>query len=68
MFGWPRTMSSVMPWIGIDSGLSGHSGSTSWLKISWRSSRLLTMRAAPIWMISSPLDGSSPVVSVSNTV
>jgi len=24
----------------------------------------LTMRVAPIWMISSPLDGSSPVVSV----
>ena len=32
------------------------------------SSLPLTMRAAPIWMISSPPDGSRPVVSVSNTV
>jgi hypothetical protein len=30
--------------------------------------RPLTMRVAPIWMISSPAEGSSPVVSVSKTV
>ena len=45
--GWPRTMSSVMPWMGMLSGFRGAQG-TSWLKISWRSKRLLTMRTAPI--------------------
>ena len=68
MTGCFNPMHAVLPWSGIDAGFSGHSASTSWLKISWRSSRLLTMRAAPIWMISSPFDGSSPVVSVSKTV
>jgi hypothetical protein len=43
-------------------------GSTNWSKDSDLSSLPLTMRVAPIWMISSPSDGLRPVVSVSKTV
>ncbi len=68
MVGWPTTISGWMPWIGIVTAGMARFGSTSCSKLSWRSSLLLTMRAAPIWMISSPCDGLSPVVSVSNTV
>ena len=66
--GWPRTISGRMPWIGIPASGMLRRGSTSWSKHSPRRSLPLTMRMAPIWMISSPPAGSSPVVSVSKTV
>jgi hypothetical protein len=68
MVGWPATISSVMPWMGMPSGRSGRRGSIIWSMLSLLSRRPLTMRVAPIWMISSPAEGSSPVVSVSKTV
>jgi hypothetical protein len=68
MVGWPATMSGVMPWIGMPAAGMLRCGSTSCSKHSCRSSLPLTMRVAPIWMISSPSAGFSPVVSVSNTV
>ena len=68
MVGWPATISGRMPWIGIEASEIGRRGSTSCSKHSWRRSLPLTIRVAPIWMISSPADGSSPVVSQSNTV
>ena len=54
MRGWPRTMSGVMPWMGMEAAGMLRPGSTSCSKLSWRSSLPFTMRAAPIWMISSP--------------
>ena len=66
--GCPTSISGVMPWILVDASGSSRSGSTSWSKDSERSSLPLTMRVAPIWMISSPSDGLRPVVSVSKTV
>ena len=66
--GCPASASGRMPWIAADARSSGRRGSTSCSKHSWRNSRPLTMRSAPIWMISSPSDGFRPVVSVSNTV
>ena len=68
MVGWPATMDGWMPWIGIDAAEIGRCGSTSCSKPSCRNNLPLTMRVAPIWMISSPADGSRPVVSVSKTV
>ena len=68
MVGRPTSASGRMPWIAIDASGIERCGFTSCSKLSWRSSLPLTMRVAPIWMISSPDDGSSPVVSVSNTV
>ncbi len=62
-----RTMSSVMPWKRIDALGIGRPGLTSWSKFSPASSRRLTTRTPAIWMISSPLEGARPVVSVSNT-
>ena len=68
MVGWPRSAAGSIRCTRADAGLSGRPGSTSCSNTSLRSSRPLTTRTAPMLMISSPAEGSRPVVSVSNTV
>ena len=68
MAGWPASIAGSMPWMRTDAGGSERLGSISWSKISPCSNLPLTMRMAPIEMISSPSVGLRPVVSVSNTV
>ena len=66
--GCPSRASAPMPWMRADSRASARRGFTSCSNTSFFSSRPLTIRTAPMLMISSPADGSSPVVSVSNAV
>ncbi|MDT4864548.1 hypothetical protein FQZ97_993120 [compost metagenome] len=68
MLGCPASICGVRPCTCCDSRGMGRCGSISCSKHSCISSRPLTTRTAPIEMISSPSEGDSPVVSVSNTV
>ena len=64
----PRTIAVVIPCTAVDPAGTARCGSTSRSKVSPCSRRPLTIRTAPIETIRSPRVGSSPVVSVSNTV
>ena len=65
--GASATIASSMWWMRVEAAGMRRPGLISWLNTSPRSTRPLTMRTPATEIIRSPREGSSPVVSVSNT-